>query len=200
MKNKFKIIETADYILAVSDEEIIKGDFVILTNNEIIEAEEGDGSPKRKCKIIAYQPKENAPELDLPLLPEIVVKDDVEKLAIVEGYKYYPYNDINSEFALGGFIRGYKSATKRYSEGDLDNAIDWALEMGRKGKVTFKDIDEFIHSLNQPKTPKWFVAENNYGKCMEERCLIHPCDSSCKEVKTTTTSGKAYLVGTYLYE
>jgi hypothetical protein len=31
--------------------------------------------------LIAYLPKGNAPELDLPLLPEIVVEDDVEKLA-----------------------------------------------------------------------------------------------------------------------
>jgi hypothetical protein len=41
-----------------------------------------------------------------------------------------------------------KTATKVYSEGDLDRAIDWAIENGRTGKVTSKDIDNFIQSLN----------------------------------------------------
>jgi hypothetical protein len=95
---KLEIIETLEYWFAVSDEEIKEGDLCY----------DMDGNPGHngckfivKClrtakdsywnkhtkKIIAYQPKDNALELDLPLLPEIVVED--EKSFIEKGKKHW---------------------------------------------------------------------------------------------------------------
>jgi hypothetical protein len=99
---QFEIIETTDYILAVSDEQVKEGDFVVeihtfkrepyigkcfypkndgTVTDEILKRDllsvnyEGHyetlARPHNCKKIIAYQPKGNAPELDLPLLPEI---------------------------------------------------------------------------------------------------------------------------------
>jgi len=196
--NKLKIIETAEYILAVSDEEIKEGDYIIkhgfifkavkngaFSNNRKISLEFLKANPHPK--VVAYQPKGNAPELDLPLLPEIVVEDDVKKLALInEIYPEYPteYN---------AFIKGHKSSTKVYSEDDLREAI----KQTRYGMLYNKQYeDEFIQSLKQPKTPKWFVAE------IEERLDQTYSEHGCyrQKLKTTTINGKTYLIGTYLYE
>ena len=102
MESKIEIVETPDYILAVSDEEIKEGDTIFnyfgLKHNEQVISKASknavinwkndlyinDGTKRIRDgikKIIAYQPKGNAPELDLPLLPEMVVEDNIEKLA-----------------------------------------------------------------------------------------------------------------------
>jgi len=87
---KLQIIETPDYILAVSDEEIKRGDHFyykhfgedIVTkttiHSDLVNLNSSDRFFK---KIAAYQQKGNASELDLPLLPKEVVEDGVEKLA-----------------------------------------------------------------------------------------------------------------------
>jgi hypothetical protein len=221
---KLEIIETADYILAVSDEEINKDELGI--DGTIIGYFDLDeeGCPILKSsahksgysfslaphskKIIAYQPKGNALELDLPLLPEII-EDDVEELA--KEYLFNVYQEIflvetNSEqFAvIKGFIEGYKIATKVYNEDDLRKAIG----MAREGKIKqgydhyvdydFK-TDEIIQSLKQPK-PKWFVVET-------KRDYKYKFSGTEKEdggfygfnkLKTTTINGKIYLAGKYL--
>jgi hypothetical protein len=79
--------------------------------------------------------------IETPVLSEMV------KAVIGEPLENYIREKHNQDRCMG-FIDGYKSATKVYSEGDLDRAIDWALENGRTGKVTSKDIDNFIQSLN----------------------------------------------------
>jgi hypothetical protein len=219
---RLEIIETPDYILAVSDEgKKIENCYLYNTITKNI----------RKCfaidknrlvynefdfVIIAYRPKGNAKELDLPLLPEIVVEDDVEKLA----EKEFPLLDTKwcrtgvveeENLQLLGhrrsFIKGHKAATKKYSEEDLRKALNekaihfkigYTKEFGVNGKYTKSD-DEIIQSLKQPKTPKtpkWFVAETED--------IFHspsPIGMSVDTVlKTTTTNGKTYLVGTYLNE
>jgi hypothetical protein len=131
METKFELIETSDYILAVSDEKIKKGDFIVLTNNEIIEAEEDDSFPKRKCKIIAYQPKSNAVELDLPLLPEMVVEPI--------GFGEFQYTEEDLRKAIELTILNCIVDTIGY-----DNHV-----------VSFEgNVDEIIQSIKQPKTPK----------------------------------------------
>jgi hypothetical protein len=86
MNSKFEIIETPDYILAVSDEEPTDGNIALHPNGTVgilttalaiaLFKETNKGSYVEDCKkIIAYQPKSNAPELDLLLLPEMVVED-----------------------------------------------------------------------------------------------------------------------------
>jgi hypothetical protein len=78
MKTKFRIIETDQYWLALSDEEIKEGDYWYnIINNEVgksyfkkIPVEWSETN-----KIITYRPKSNVKALDLPLLPDI--QDDV---------------------------------------------------------------------------------------------------------------------------
>jgi len=212
---KLKIIETPDYILAVSDGEIKEGDLCYDMDGDpghngckfivkCLRTAKDSYWNKHTKKIIAHQPKGNSSELDLPLLPEIV-EDGVGKLA--EHYvSSISYKAMKEAFAQGyliaAFINGYRAATKVYSEKDLDKAIDWAIEKGRTVKVTSKDIDDFIQSLKQPKTPKWFVAETTGGGEYlageiggNEIWAEYPI-----ELKTTTINSKTYLLGTYLYE
>jgi hypothetical protein len=218
METKFKIIETKDYILAVSDDEIKEGDLCFLEENYYVNGGVGKYNHQKASgwgiaysphghnffkKIISYQPKNNAPELDLPLLPllpEIVVEDDVEKLAKETTKKYV--NEREKQTAYLEFIKGYKAATKVYSEEDLRKAIKMAvkgmLDSGVKGWTTVTE-NEIIQSINQPKTHEWFVAEMEYQNLDGKWSSYYPFASSAKDsrLKTTTISGKTYLVGHY---
>jgi hypothetical protein len=242
MEMKLQIIETPDYILAFSDEEIKENDIVWNQNTNSIAIYTGHGSMEWWKKIIAYQSKKNAfellpivkygnmtfkelngdgsyyecidcevqtlrsseflksqgvelyknkHELDLPLLPEISVEEDVEKLAKIATSKLVysgPTASRSAECFI--WIKGYKAATKVYSEKDLRKAIQYAYN---KGVLEIDiSIDDIIQSLKQPK---WFVAE------MEEESGFTSNGYYSKIVlKTTTINGKTYLVGTYLYE
>jgi len=222
---KLQIIETPEYYLAVSDDDVgVNIPFwgycwnwykkVNFFKNGLNENARGRGGIQ---KIIAYQPKGNAPELPhivklpsdenvniqkisrLPLLPEIIVEDDVEKLAELK----YPINStkgkmemlsrhqLNNSLKQEGFIEGYESATKVYSEEDLRKYHNIMCLYGNvKG-------EEFIQSLKQPKTPKWFVAEMQTTKSE----VYREHDNAPYAVfKTTTINGKTYLVGTYKFE
>ena len=202
MNNKLQIIKTSDYILAVSDEEIkLSNDNIgfflrthsISNNLDIIQNPSFTSNYKYK-KIIAYEPKGNAPELDLPLLSEMVVEEDVEKLACdwhKKEYEFLPQLQI-----IKAFVAGHNSATKVYSEGDLMKAI----MMSATSNTDFLPdrCEEIIQSIKHPKTPKWFVAEivPNFPKMP-----INGKDFPFIDVlKTTTINGKTYLVGTYKYE
>jgi hypothetical protein len=217
MENKLQIIETTDYILAVSDEEIKAGDYLYFWNGQsgiihkLKENQSADNMYGSGLKIIAYQPKNNAPELDLPLLPEISVEDDVNLKA-----QYYAVStkSPNREAHRMGYVEGYKAATKVYSEEDLRKAFEAGMYFVGEDKGSY---EQFIQSLKQPKTPcfpshclrecsdkclypnktpKWFVAETED--------IFHspsPIGMSVDTViKTTTIKGKTYLVGTYLFE
>jgi hypothetical protein len=191
MKNKFKLVETEDYLLAVSDEEIEKDDYFyyIWFNADIIQkADSGSNlnnlnakNPKDNFKkIIAYKPKGNAPELDLPLLP--YVEDEVEKLA----ESYYTQIRLAERTA---FKFGYKAATKKYSEEDLRKA----MHFGKFGEYEgIQKTQEFIQSLKQPK---WFVAEMKHTK---SEVFRENDNVPYAVLKTTTIKNKIYLEGTYL--
>lgn len=90
MDNKFKIIETEDYFLAISDKEIKENEQNITNGRVIFNYSDFSEYSLEYAnnyweKIIAYLPKNNAKELDsLPLLPEIIVEDNVEKLNEIE--------------------------------------------------------------------------------------------------------------------
>jgi hypothetical protein len=192
METKFKIIETEKYTLAVSDEEIKEGEYgladIIASDFYGVAIYNGAFAKHYFKKIIAYQPKGNVLELDLPLLLEeeccegdgsncngscCIVEDEALKFA----------NEIKqdvSQYDNGrwyGRIEGYNTATKRYSEEDLRKAINMARGI-KEGKETFTaedisgstevctygwkfefDEDEIIQFLKQPK---WFVAELEY--------------------------------------
>jgi len=220
MENKLQIIETPDYILAVSDEEIKKGNLAykieyshtscFYVNSEELADDYNRNSDNFK-KIIAYQPKGNAPELDLPLLPEIVVEDGVDfaKMFYVLLKQTYPTFD---EWVEAKEYLKHKSATKRFSEEDLRKAIKMAweadsidgtvdlnivLHYGNNNDLRTKwSENEIIQFLKQPKTPKWFVAETELKEVNPNADRIQ----YLKCLKTTIINDKKYLAGTYLYE
>jgi hypothetical protein len=197
--NKFQIIETHDYILAVS------GNPDRLYNTSIQEL------INRKM-VVGYAQKNNAPELDLPLLPEIVVEDDVEKLAKVSAEKE-GYGSNDRWDYINGYTKCYESTTKVYSEEDL---IEFALWIRHnpyyKDKVVMsiqgcKELfyTHYMQSLKQSK-PKWFVAEmedgfiNELGDFSISMNSLQGNVKRIKRLKTTTIDRKIYLVGKYLNE
>jgi len=241
MNNKLQIIETSDYILAVSDEEVkLSNDNIgfflrthsISNNLDIIQNPSFTSNYKYK-KIIAYKPKGNAPELDLPLLPplthpnccitkdgdltnmnkgcaernrclEMIVEDDVKKLAynyrntVWKGYFGSQY-----KAAEKGFIDGYKAATKVYSENDLYIAfsVGRTYEKSNHEGVGQSELIDYIQTLKQPKTPKWFVAEIiDEAVRTKEDVNGENAFKYVSKLKTTTINGEIYLVGTYKYE
>jgi len=206
---KLQIIETEQYILAVSDEEIKEGDWYYDSGdvNFVCKAFKHTTQQYQRSKIIAYQPKGTAYELDLPLLPEIVVEDDVEKLAETKAETHLEKikDTARRWFWKKGFKVGYKAATKVSRKEEPISFYLWATK--KYGSV--KPVEEgcivektdykglfhiYIQSLKQPKTPKWFVAE--YKTEYTEDGLDYQSD----ELKTTVINDKNYLVGTYLYE
>ena len=54
---------------------------------------------------------------------------------------------------------------------------------------------EYIQSLKQPKTPKWFVAETKYDTLMDNNSWWE--GNLIVRLKTATINDKTYLVGTY---
>lgn len=172
MNNKFKIIEVSDYILAVSDEEIKKDDwYYSAIHNNIFQCTHNEQYFEGEKRVIAYQPKNNAPELDLPLLSEMIIEDGVEKLALecIGGW----IENEEDNLIYKGFIEGYKAATKVYSEEDMMKAINFIPYHLAYGNITARksdaEVEEFIQSLKQHKTPFVYLY------------------------KTTTINGKTYL-------
>jgi hypothetical protein len=221
MEMKLQIIETPDHILALSDEKTlsVSGDYYLDDLNNNLHKWNMVGMDEGKSvwinKVVAYQPKGNAPELNLLLLPKIVIEDDVEKLVEIEqlltnitewsSFKEHPIGKQAQKSLM--LLKSYKSATKVYSEEDLRKAIELTIlncivdTIGYDNHVvSFEgNIDEIIQSLKQPKTPKWFVAklckkykQVDYLHQIEEYDLVYKF--------TVKDKGKACLVGTYLYE
>jgi len=210
MKTRFEIIETPDYILAVSDEEIKENDVYLddtsTLRKSITSNKEYWKSRNGYKKIIAYQPKGNAPELDLPLLPEWV-EDDVEKKTnrkVCKCKRAYEnplseicslcwnelYPDEKDEVKEEDLIE-VKAATKKYSEDDLRKCFYDAKT------PSYEDFGDYVQYIKQSKTPKWFVAEmeNPYTDGFTENRVRRFYGKPV--LKTTTINGKTYLVGTY---
>jgi hypothetical protein len=210
MQTKLKIIETPECTLAVSDEEGKHAEWVYWEKDNERPVKFQRGEYLGAKKIIGYQPKGNAPELDLPLLPEMVVEDGVEGLA----YQYYISNEHFKAADAFHWANGYRAATKVFTEQDLRKAIamakmakthDGLIDMdawisnGYEGAIPAYTEDEIIQSLKQPNTPKWFVAEMEETPNFE-RSVGNIQANYIKRLKTTTINGKTYLVGEYLSE
>ena len=75
-----------------------------------------------------------------------VREDDVEKLLSEMGE---PDDAFQQSYKVG-FEEGYnKCKENTYTEEQLDKAISWGINNGRKGDVTITDIDNFIQSLKK---------------------------------------------------
>jgi hypothetical protein len=219
MQTKFEIIETPDYILAVSDEVLrdvrpYKGKYH-LEDETTINIFPNYLTDLFACKlIVGYQPKhKHAPKFNLPLLPEIVVEDDVEKLA----ENLYPipfpnkFSNMNQEAykERAAFIEGHKSVAKIYSEEDLRKAFQAGdnyryYENGGFRSIPSDVLDEdaYIQALKKPKILKWFVAELERKLVLNLGIEVFNPNTHVyvDELKTTKINGKTYLVGTYKYE
>jgi len=213
MQTKFKIIETEEYILAVFLIPSKKGQLCYDIIDNTIFTKEYDSIPhplsndnpvneNNYLPIVAYQPKNNAPELDLPLLPEMAVEDDVEKLAEIYAEENAKDNNISYHNLYSpleyAFKAGHKAATKVYREEDLRKAIEIGEKCiilnSRGSYLESKQLKEsFIQSLKQP-TPKWFVAEMQTTK---SEVFRENDNVPYATLKTTTINGKTYLVGKF---
>ncbi len=187
-----KTIETKDYTLAVSNEALKENDYALdltedmgLKYDVFIVDKATLKFANQECKkIIAYQPKGNAPTLDLQLLPEIVAEDDVEKLAL----KVHPILmeddwDKNKQYR-DEWIAGHKAATKTYSEEDLRKAIE--LSRINYKEKTFGTVlpkykpGEIVNLVKQAK-PKLFVTETEYQRNMKGIYLTEEGKQEIKE-------------------
>ena len=151
--------------------------------------------------LVGYQPKNNAPELDLPLLPDMVVEDDVESIidSLLIERGEHPTRVRNAIYGEERKLAKdtYKTATKTFSEKDLIKAMDY----GRYNMKHHTEVghNDFIQYLKKSKTPKWFVA----GTVTMNKGYTDKKDypyQECEVLKTTTINGKTYLVGKYLFE
>jgi hypothetical protein len=223
---KLKLIETPEYILAVSDEDIKESNYGLITSAVMTYEQmiKEWGEPLGR-KIIAYQPKSNTSELDLPLLPEIVDNNDVDKITKVVMNKWVgtlskmkispeEIDEITEEHSFY-YLQGYKAATKVYSEEDLRRAIGAGLSIGYGSQFNVdnivKEVENIIQSLKTPKA-KWFVAETETVKSKYigrvqigttpsgEPTYINEGYEEIQRLKTTTINGKTYLVGKYITE
>jgi hypothetical protein len=169
---KLQIIETENYILAVSDEKIVYPEPYFVSNSLGDRIETAETKPSGVVKkIIAYQPKGNAPELDLPLLPEMVVEDAFIKY--VNTLKTQSFKGWSEE-AENGYLTALSSLEEFYKANNL---------------IVEDDINKQVKT-----TPKWFVAE--YKTEYTDDGLDYQSD----ELKTITIKGKTYLLGKYLNE
>jgi hypothetical protein len=177
---KLQIIETPDYVLAVS------GNEYSLYNTSIQEL-------INKGWIIAYQPKGNARELDLPLLPEISVEEDKFESFLNTEIKLNSSPKKTIERIKWYYQNYFKSANKRFSEEDLRKAYN-TNHYSQEEKD--KNWESFIQSLKQPKTPKWFVAKMERVRDWDKRDINGDYEAKL-QFKTTTINNKTYLVGHY---
>jgi hypothetical protein len=91
-----------------------------------------------------------------------------------------------------------KSATRKYSEYDLRKAFEAGMYFIGEDKGSY---EEFIQSLKQPKTPKWFVAEKEYlSNSGEWKSVLLPSEWGYYtqfRFKTSTINNTTYLMGKY---
>jgi polyphosphate kinase len=175
MQTKFKIVETPEYLLVVSDEVRVNSitDWYYEHDNNIpLYQFIKETLPEEYYlpKVVAYLPKGNAAQLDLPLLPEMVIEP--------RGFDEFEYTE--------------EDLRKAYNKGFSEGVIKGTCSMVYK----HESFEEYIQFLKQSKTtPKWFVAE------IEEQRTATYGGVIVRELKTTTNSeGKQVLVGTYLFE
>jgi len=191
---KHNIIETENYLLIVSDEEIKAGNFYLLIPENIVKLSRS-GLPtniREWAKIIAHLPLNNSPVLEgVDLLPPI--EDEVDKLSEQE----IPYI---MDTLRWGFKKGYNKAKEKYkyTEFDIIKAFEYGWNQRHYGRIDENELLKiqkiFIQSLQQPKIPVGFECD------MENKIAIDGHTVIGSEPKTTTNSqGQTVLVGKYIY-
>jgi DNA primase len=211
------IVQIENYLLIVSgNEEIKNGDWTIdLKTNRIAKCErDSHATPLMKAaiplsgfkKIIAHLPLNNSPILEgVLLLPELI-DNEYDEVCIevfancTKDQKFATEHE--KHIAEIYFRRGYKAATKMYSEEDLRKAIEYAFNCGKRVELEAVELDFsfeqyvelLIQSLKQPKTPKFFIPE-------VRQCMYDYIKYCLKPILKTTTNAQRLkvLVGSYEY-
>jgi hypothetical protein len=189
MQTKFKLIQTDNYILALSDDEVksyytyyhcdLKGVVSYMADTP---SKYDDGEKK----IVSYLPKSyNSPKLNLPYLPEItgVYNDDDLKKAIemARGIK----DTLRGDYFTIKYMKELSELSHRFTEERMSEF-------------------EIIKSINQSKIPKWFVAEREKVYHSNRKGVTEFRDTkgfySWKLKVDTNSNGEKVLIGKYLYE
>ena len=200
-------LETPDYILWVSNEEIEQGDNNLTNGRDIFNYRDFseysiEYANRYWRKVIGYQPrKENVKPLMLPLVPEMI-NDDVENLAEINSEKHHYAFGQQSEFYQLGFIEGHKSASKRFSKEDILH-LEWLYNRMKSVHKENENYDymlkfkEIIKSLKQPK-PKWFIVK----RVVVSDDIDHMYTGQVRMGPKTITNdkGEKVLVGYYKFE
>jgi hypothetical protein len=141
-----------------------------------------------------HLPLNNNPIIpNLGLLPEMAVEDDVRKLAKEDRLNTGWGDDVDLPYT-SGFIRGYKAATKVYSEEDAEKIYMLGYMDAKDGKNHHNEkLSDYLQSLKKP-TPTWFVAEMQTTK---SEVFRENDNVPYATLKTTTINGKTYLVGKF---
>lgn len=216
-----------DYLFLVDKDSLAEiGDYI--TDSYNIWKWDDNSSLLGRKKVIAYRKlNEQAPDLDLPLLPNPFKEVDVEKLA----FNYTLPSGFNRTDAgvsiMKAFIAGYKAATKQFSLEDIKKAIKMArtgygydgnidieahLDMGGvdnyNNEFKLKTEEEIIQSLSTQQLPKEFKPIMVCGRCLkpddDEDCWsAKECSRNTDfpdKFKTITNSeGKQEIQGRYVY-
>jgi hypothetical protein len=207
---KHNIIETENYLLIVSDEEIKAGNFYLLIPENIVKLSRC-GLPtniREWAKIIAHLPLNNSPVIEgVPLLPPL--EDEVGVLSEQE----FPYikdslvqttkseQNKHTDTLRWGFKKGYNKAKEKYkyTEEDLRKCWKACLDFNKPaGGDSGINLEDFIQSLQQPKMPVAFECESTQYTVDEMSKL--PLGTVNQKPKTTTNpQGQTVLVGKYIY-
>jgi hypothetical protein len=191
---KHELIKTDYHLLVVSDEEI-KEDMWFY--NPILNVISINSNADGCKKVIAHLPLKDLPVLEgVDLLPPLPQGKDANLSELHKAYADC------TDCSIVDFTIGYNKAKEKYkyTERQLDEAIDWAITNGRKGDVTIMDIDNYIQSINQPKLPIAFETTCDCQECGANKTNLS-LDMGCENKIATTinSQGQTEWVGNYIY-
>ncbi len=205
---KNKIIQTENYLLIVSDEEIKEGDY-ITTCGDVDDGGLIAVSKYRKDhlgvgqKITGHLPLNNAPVLKgVPLLPKLDIDMDIE---LKLGKLHHHLQDIKDYEGVRQ-IQEIIVTKSLYNEDDLRSAFDRGEWDGcGKSELTRDNVfKELINSIKKTKYPKFFIPEIIEGKQRVSKAKdgsFYESGYNDDKFKTTKNpQGQTVLIGTYKYK
>jgi hypothetical protein len=169
------ITENKDYILLVDTERRDVGDIIYNSyNGKIAQIYFQQQQDEGFYKIIAYLPLQETYKLEgVPLLPK--QEEEVYKLADEFRSKGSiikhpdPYTNVFESGIYQGFIAGYKAASKKWSDEDMIDLLQFVFKSEDdyfmagnwiSGRIPSKDIfEKYKQSLSSTLTPIGFEPE-----------------------------------------
>jgi hypothetical protein len=212
---EFEIIKAENYLFVCDNDKIEEFNWYIeesyCDDEKVVILLRWDGKVGNPNKyshyknIIGHLPLNNAPILEgVPLLPELVLEDDVERLINqqISDFKH----DLKATTSLQVYFEGaifglnrlkkfYKAATKVYSEEDLKGFCKFYVT--NQINSIWDSMELYVQSLQQPKYPTRFVAETEVGVFGNHISFDANIDDYIKLKTTTNSQGQKVLCGNY---